>query len=114
MPVLIAIAAISLIAELSGIIRCAINGIPIGRSFGIAILAQFALPFLLFALFFLWCFVSPPTHGVEPLAGEAFERGFDFIAAVFWFEFLAAVVAGWFGVTKFLVVPHVADKAHNM
>jgi len=113
MPALITIGVLALLAEFAAVMRCAIYGIPFGRGFGCSIFAQVALPVLLFALFAIWGFVSPPTHGVEPLAGEAWERGWVFIGSVFWLEFFATLTAGSLGVARFFVSPTVNGNSRN-
>jgi hypothetical protein len=113
MPALITIAALALLAEFAAVMRCAICGIPFGRSFGYSILAQVALPVLFFAVFFIWGFVSPPSYGVEPLAGEAWVRGWIFIGSVFWLEFFATLVAGSLGVARVFVSAPVNDNSRN-
>ena len=113
MPTLITISVLALLAEFVGVIRCVIYGIPFGCGFGFSILAQVVLPVLLFALFSIWGFVSPPSHGVEPLAGEAWERSWTFIYSVFWLEILATLIAGSLSVARFFVSPTVNDNSRN-
>ena len=114
MPAPISIAALALIAEFGAVMRCAIYGIPFGRGLGCSILTQVSLPVVLFAGFYIWGLVSPPTHGVEPLAGEAWERGWFFIGSVVCLEFFATLIAGSLGVMRFLVPPPVNDNSRNV
>lgn len=109
MPALIAIAALAFLAELAGIMRCAVYGVPFGRGFGYSILAQFILPVLIFALFALWGLISPPTLGIEPLTGDVWSRFDAFISSVFFLEFLATLAAGVFGFDRFSVPPPPID-----
>ena len=111
-PPPIIIGALALLIEIAAIVRCATRDIPFTRAFVFSISAQVALPFLIIALFALWDFVSPPSHGVEPLAGEAFARSWLFIGVVFWAEVAAMLAAVSFGVSRFFA-PTTNDNSRN-
>ena len=104
MPFVI-IGGLALLTEFAALIRCTSCGIPFGRGFSFFFFAQIALPSLLFLLFAIWHYISPPLYGVEPLAGEAFERGWHFIGAVFWAEAVATFGAVAFAASRFFVSP---------
>ena len=109
----IIIVALALLIELVAFMRCATCGIPFSRGFVFSVSAQFALPVLVIASFALWGFVSPPSHGVEPLAGEAFARGWLFMGVVFWAEVAATLAAVSFAVSRFFVSPPANDNSRN-
>jgi len=113
MTAFITLVILALLAELAAVIRCVVCGISFGRGFGCSILLQAVLPVLLFASFVIWGFVSPPTRGVEALAGEAWERGWAFIGSVFWLEFFATLTAGALGLHRVLA-RNASDYTHDV
>ena len=109
----IIVGAFALLIELVAFMRCATHGIPFSRGFALSASAQFALPVLVLAVFALWNLVSPPSHGVEPLAGEAFARSWLCMGVVFWAEVAATLAAVSFAVSRFFVSAPANDNSRN-
>jgi hypothetical protein len=74
-----------------------------GLLFRLAIFSQIGLPIAVFLFFIFWNLLDPPSHGLEPLSGAAFERSFTFIASVFWaivFSVFVAAIAGTYRILE--------------
>ena len=104
-PVII-IVTISILAEVAGFLRCMIDNVPFGRGFVVSILAQIALPVLLFIAFAMF---APANHDIEPL-GPGFSRSLDFLGFMFWLVIITTFVAGCFGLARFFASPRANEE----
>ncbi|WP_395735197.1 hypothetical protein [Prosthecobacter sp.] len=91
----------AILVELTGIIRCATTVVPFGRAFRYAIAAQFVAPFIMLGVFTAWDWISPATHGLEPLTGNIWDRFDLFGGSLFWAVLATLFMASLAAVSTF-------------
>ena len=100
----------AIVAELAGIMRCLITGVPFGRAFRYAIAAQFVAPILVVGVFAVWGLLSPATQGPEPLTGTIWDRFYWFMNSLVLTVLGSLVAASFLSVRTFF---HSSERSNT-